>query len=114
MNIDEYNAAVIKVLSDLEVEASINGNAKIDALAVIRMMVKYDSDLNVRTVRAAIFGLLLAQLPVTEDNVTWMIRDNQLGWFPDNELFKENHKIDLYPSMNYYKQMLESIHENEI
>lgn len=91
MTDDEYSSALDSILGDLGIEAattlgSTENKPVVDPLSLIRMMVKYDSNNNRKIVRSAVLGLILARLPLTDENVRWLIRDNQLGYFPKNEL----------------------------
>lgn len=113
---EEYENAVKKSLRELiaDVLPSVNSeDAVVDKLSLIRMLVKGSTDSNVRTVSCALYGLLLADLPVTDQNLRWLLRDNSVGFDAENELFNNsgNHRVRLYPVMDEYKSELKSLHE---
>ncbi|OFA15496.1 hypothetical protein A4U49_12565 [Acidithiobacillus ferrivorans] len=112
MTNDEYEAAVEKVLTDLMMDvepAVIDGDCWIEQLDVIRMMVKPDSEPQVKAVRSAVYGLLIARLPVTDENVKWLLRDKQLGF---GEIDHFENAMALYPAMNEYKGKLKDIYDS--
>ncbi|MBU2719357.1 hypothetical protein HF563_08215 [Acidithiobacillus ferridurans] len=82
---------------------------EIEQLDVIRMMVKPDSEPHVRAVRSAVYGLLIARLPVTDGNVKWLLRDKQLGF---GEIDHFENAMALYPAMNEYKGKLKDIYDS--
>ncbi|MBU2834824.1 hypothetical protein HF673_03255 [Acidithiobacillus thiooxidans] len=112
----EYKAGVEKALWELiaDVTPSVKSDkAVVQKLDLIRMLVKGHPDPKVHMVSCAIYGLLLAELPVTDENIRWLIRDESLGFDKRNELFEESdeHIVRIYPAMDAYKNMLHSLHD---
>ena len=105
MTEDDYNKALDSILTELGIEANCtSGSTKdkpvVDPLSLIRMMAKYDSNVHRKVVRSVVFGLILARLPVTDENIRWLIRDNQLGYERENEMFQKGSsgKVPLFSS----------------
>ena len=119
MTQEEYESAVEDVISDLIVDvlpSPLYEHCWVEPLSLIRQMIKHEDRQSVRMVKCAMYGLLLAKLPVTDENIRWLIRDKQLGFDHENALFISGsggeHKVDIYPAMNEYKDAIEAIHKH--
>lgn len=113
----DYKQAVDKVLWDLvpDVTPTVESDgAVIRKLDLIRMLVKGHQDPLVHAVACAIHGLLLAELPVTDENIRWLIRNGDIGFEKENKLFNQTnmHKVRIYPALDGYKETLSAIHNH--
>lgn len=115
--IHEYEEILEKVLNDLSVEifpSPKEEDARVEKLSLIRMLVKSAQPNLKKQIECAVYGLMLSKLPVTDDNIKWLIRDLRIGFNQTNEIHNstDNDKyINIYPEMNVYKKHLISIWE---
>jgi hypothetical protein len=113
MNNEEYAQALDKALTDFHTDMfPSQEDALIAPLDLIRQMVKL-SNTPYNSVCVAMFGLFLAGMPVTDENIRWLIRDNELGFSHDNELHRANNRVSVYPGMDEFKAKLAEIRRSE-
>ena len=83
MTQSEFLVAYQEVLQWLRDEAGHSGNIALPSLARELVHSARKDSLVLRQVKAAIFGLLMSQHKISEDNVKWLLRDEELG-FPES------------------------------
>ena len=121
MTEDEYIVALDSILVDLGTEAEITIGSNedkpvIDPLSLIRMMIKYDVNNSRRALTCAVCGLILARLPLTDENIRWLLKDVQIGYFHENEMHQtmSSGTIPLFSKQtdieNRYKDVMKDQH----
>lgn len=113
MNNEEYAQALDKALTDFHTDmVPSQEDALIAPLDLIRQMVKLSNKPD-NSVCVAMFGLFLAGMPVTDENIRWLIRDNELGFSRDNDIHRNMKKVAVYPGMDKFKLELAEIRRSE-